>query len=200
MNPPTDFKSPAPGDVVNGWRVLGPWHQGTWSTFFIVERQEERRLLRLAQLCPDSPQGREHEQLLEREAGALRFFQHPSILRLREDGRWPEAGHRYLLFDFIEGELLTHWARSGATFLQLLEVVRRVSGILGDMHAQGLAHGDIHPDNILVRKEDAQPILFNFTRASWPGHPFTGEDFESSEYGDRSNLEWLFGPHRPRPR
>jgi serine/threonine-protein kinase len=198
MSPPPESKNPRAGDVVNGWRILGPWHQDAWSLFFVVERQDARRLLRLAQLRPDSPQGLEQERLLEREAGALRFFQHPSILRLHEEGRWPEAdtGQRYLVLDFIEGDVLSRWARSGATFTQLLRLMPRLSDILRDMHAQGLVHGDLHSDNILVRKVDEQPILFDFTSATWPGRPIQGDDFEPSENDDRDSLNWLFTPHR----
>jgi len=198
MHPTTDLKNLRAGDVVNGWRILNPWHQDAWSVFFVVERQDERRLLRVTRLRPDSPEGREQEQLLEREAGALRFLQHPSVLRVHEDGRWPEAdtGHRYLVLDFIEGDILSRWARSGATFTQLLQLVSRLSEILRDMHAQGLVHGDLHSDNILVRKADEEPILFNFTSAAWTGHPLQGGEFEPSEDEDRDSLNWLFSPHR----
>jgi eukaryotic-like serine/threonine-protein kinase len=198
MPPTTDLENLRAGDSVNGWRILNPWHQDSWSVFFVVEHQEERRLLRLTRLRPDSPEGREQERLLEREASALRFIQHPSILRVHEDGRWPEAdtGHRYLVLDFIEGDILSRWARSGATFTQLLRLVHRLSDILRDMHARGLVHGDLHSENILVRKADEEPILFNFTYAAWPGHPLQEGRFEPSEKEDRDSLDWLFSPHR----
>jgi serine/threonine-protein kinase len=191
-----DLAHPVAGDVVNGWRILHPWHQDSWSLFFAVERQEERRLLRMPRLRPDSPEGREQEQFLEREASALRFFQHPSQPRVHEDGRWPEpdTGRRYLVLDVSEAELLSHWALAGATLPQLVEVLRHLSGLVLDMHAQGLVHGDVRADNILVRKEDTRPLLINFLHATWPGQPSPQGGTPPTEAEDLSSLQWLFGP------
>jgi len=198
MSPPTDLRHPVAGDVVNGWRLVHPWHEDSWSLFFVVERQDERRLLRMTRLPPDSPEGVEQEQRLEREAGALRFFQHPSRLRVHEEGRWPQpdTGRRYLVLDFLEADRLSHWARSGVTLPRLVEVMHHLSGLVMDMHAQGLIHGDLHADNILVRKEDRQPILFNFIHATWPGHPSTQGGREPSEDDDLLSLQWLMMPSK----
>jgi serine/threonine-protein kinase len=196
MNPPTDLENPGAGDVVNGWRLLHPWHEDSWSTFFVAERQDARRLLRMTRLPSDSPEGQEQAQRMEREAGALRFFQHPSRLQVHEDGRWPEAGtgRRYLVLDFIEAETLSSWARSGATLAQVVRVRYHLSGLVLSMHAQGLVHGDLHADNILVRKEDRQPVLFNFIHATWPSHPAPQGGRVPSKVGDLNGLQYLFGP------
>jgi transcriptional regulator with GAF, ATPase, and Fis domain len=68
------------------------------------------------------------------------------------DGSSVESGSPFLLLDYVEGEPLAP-ARSEPSPLALaLVVARDVGRALADLHAAGLAHGDVKPANIVVTR------------------------------------------------
>jgi serine/threonine-protein kinase len=174
--PTPDFNpvSLRPGAEVAGWRVLRPWRQDGFSITWVVERGGERRLLRMALRRPGSPGGLERERFLEREAGVLRRVRHPGILRLFEEGRWPEPVHgfRYLLLEYVEGVDLLGIQRRDTTARDVLVIFSRIAEALEALHREQITHGSIRVENILLRKPDNAPVLVDFTRADWPGNPF----------------------------
>jgi serine/threonine-protein kinase len=174
---PTPDFNPAslqPGAEVAGWRILRPWRQDGFSIIWVVERGGERRLLRMALRGPGSPGGPEMEQFLEREAGALRRVRHPGIIHLHEDGRWPEPVHgfRYLLLEYVEGVDLMGVRRRDMTLGRALDIFSRITRALGVLHHEGITHGSIRAENILLRKPEGHPVLIDFSFANWPGNPF----------------------------
>jgi eukaryotic-like serine/threonine-protein kinase len=161
-----------PADEVAGWRVLHHWRQDAFSVTWGVERAGERRLLRLTLRPPDSPKGPAMERYLEREAGALRRVQHPHIIRLHEDGRWPhpEHGFRYLLLEYVEGVSLESARKQGMTALDVANIFSRLASAIDAMHRVGVHHGAIGPRSLLLRGKD-EPIIIDFTSSDWPGNP-----------------------------
>ncbi|MDD5349870.1 MAG: SUMF1/EgtB/PvdO family nonheme iron enzyme [Chthoniobacteraceae bacterium] len=99
------------------------------------------------------------------EARVLAGFQHPNIVEVHQ---LIEAnGTVYMVMDYIEGESYEKRLRrighepderSMRLFLEPL-----LDG-LEEVHAAGLLHRDIKPDNILLRR-DIQPILLDFGSA-----------------------------------
>jgi serine/threonine-protein kinase len=161
-----------PADEVAGWRILHRWRQDAFSVTWAVERAGERRLLRLALRPPDSPQGPAMERHLEREAGALRRVQHPHIIRLHEEGRWPEPGHgfRYLLLEYVEDVKLESAREQGMTARDVANIFSRLANAMAAMHRVGVHHGAVGPRSILLRGRD-EPVLIDFTASDWPGNP-----------------------------
>jgi serine/threonine-protein kinase len=156
--------------VVNGWCLLYCWREDAFSVSYIVEREGVQRTLRLARYLPDSPEHCELEQFLEREVGALQRVQHPSIIRLHEEGRW--RGYRYLMVDHVDGYDFTEWpAYTGATYRDLGEVMLKIMRALEVMQEKGVFHNGISPYTMLVRKADGVPVLIDFSLASWEGNP-----------------------------
>lgn len=198
--PDFDPVSLRPGAEVAGWRVLRPWRQDGFSITWVVERGGERRLLRMALRGPDSPEGPELERYLEREAGALRRVRHPGILRLFEEGRWPQPVHgfRYLLLEYVEGVDLLGLRRHGMTARQLLLIFSRITQALGALHHEKVTHGSIRVENILLREPDNAPVLVDFSLADWPGNPFP-PPWEARPRGAEGlgELVGLFGPAIP---
>jgi serine/threonine-protein kinase len=187
-----------PGDEVMGWRILHLWRKDAFSVTYAVARGGERRLLRLALQRPDSPEGRHLERFLEREVGALRRVQHASILRLHEEGRWPDPlhGFRYLLMDHVEGPTLLDWRRRrDATMARFAEVALQLAQTIVAMRDKGLNHGGIRSENILIRESDGRPILIDFSLATWPGSSFPPDDVLMAGMGVPEGLESLLGSH-----
>ncbi len=109
------------------------------------------------------------EERLAGEAEALLAASAPSIVRVLGGGRL-EAGppgapttaepSAYLALDWVDGVPLSR-AWDGPCDRQTLAaaLLRDIGEALLDLHASGRSHGDVKPENILVRVDEARPSM-----------------------------------------
>ena len=99
------------------------------------------------------------------EARAIHRFRHPNVVRAH---RYLEAnGTAYIVMEYVEGEslkaILDRRGRLPADeWRPWMEAL--VDG-LAHVHGHGYLHRDIKPANIVVRAEDAEPVLIDFGSA-----------------------------------
>ncbi len=110
------------------------------------------------------------EELFEREAGVLYKLRHPQIPQFRElfraqvDGK----GRLFLVQDFVDGQtyhaLLNDRRRQGQRFseAEATQLLLQILPILAYIHQFGVIHRDISPDNLMLRRADALPVLIDF--------------------------------------
>jgi serine/threonine protein kinase len=102
-----------------------------------------------------------------KEARILASISHPSIVKVRRFFR--ANGTAYIVMDFIAGrrfgDVLAQEYPAGGFPARLLEpmLVALLDG-LGAVHAAGIIHRDIKPDNIMMAP-DGRPILIDFGAA-----------------------------------
>lgn len=60
-------------------------------------------------------------------------------------------GSLLLVTEWVEGQPLSNWLLSSPAYEARMQVARSLVGTLMKLHAVELSHGDIHPDNIVVR-------------------------------------------------
>ena len=98
------------------------------------------------------------------EARMLARFDHPNIVKVK---RFLEAnGTGYIVMEYLDGEPLSGVLKR-QTMLSEAEIRERVLPLtngLAEIHAAGLLHRDIKPDNIMVRA-DGIPVLIDFGSA-----------------------------------
>lgn len=112
------------------------------------------------------PHLREHPRAvkaLRREVDALAGPPHPGLLRLIEDGT--EQSLPYLMLEYVDGPDLDDVLDDNGP-LQPAEAALlgvQLVGAVRALHAQGLAHLDVKPANVVLR--DGRPVLIDYGSA-----------------------------------
>ncbi len=137
---------------------LGAGGQGSVYRMEDVARSGDFYALKLALRSGD---GR-----LEREAALLGGkAEHPNVVRFHGRVGWPDAreGLRGIVMEWVPGRPLHQWAeQENPSFRRLAEVGARVARVLGELHARGVLHRDLKPEDILLRESDGEPVLLDF--------------------------------------
>ncbi|MDM3848219.1 MAG: serine/threonine-protein kinase [Aphanizomenon gracile PMC649.10] len=110
------------------------------------------------------------EELFQREASVLYKLQHPQIPRFRELLRINLKGKEslFLVQDYIDGEtynsLLNSRQKQGLKFteIEIRQLLQQILPVLEYIHALGVIHRDISPDNLMLRSSDKLPVLIDF--------------------------------------
>jgi hypothetical protein len=164
-----------PGVVVS--EVLGAGPQGR--TYLARDLASGRRVVVKQLRAAASP---EERRRLRGELQALARVDHPALPRLLDFRLDPSP---LLLYAFAEGRPLPDLLRAGP--MPAPEVRRMAAGLadaLEHLHALGIVHGDVKPDNILVA-EGGRASLVDYglvrpsvdlrgTLAGWAGGPLAG--------------------------
>jgi serine/threonine protein kinase/tetratricopeptide (TPR) repeat protein len=116
--------------------------------------------------------------LFRQEKSLLARLKHPNIVSILDSGMTSGDGSLWYAMEFVRGGTLSDLAKSVAkpapgvkrrvdpAYIERVEfLTEKVCGALGHLHLQGLVHGDVKPDNILVR-EDGTPVLIDFGAAT----------------------------------
>jgi transcriptional regulator with GAF, ATPase, and Fis domain len=99
-----------------------------------------------------------HEFLL------LSAIDHPSVVKVRGFGVL-ENGEPWFSMDFVPGENARAFvAQDRLEAMDYVEFASSILGALARVHAQGIIHRDVKPENIIMRREDDRlaPVLVDF--------------------------------------
>lgn len=156
------------------YRILREIGQGGFGRTYLAEdthRFHERCVLKeFAPQVEGSRELQKAEELFAREAGTLYKLEHPQIPRFRELFRAELRGQArlFLVQDYVEGEtyetLLRQRLNVGLTFTEaeVTELLKQLLPVLRYIHAAGVIHRDISPDNLIQRDVDGLPVLIDF--------------------------------------
>jgi len=99
------------------------------------------------------------ESLLS-EARTISQIQHPNIVSIFDVGK--ERARPYLVFEFVEGELLSDRLRRGEVSLHDgLEIITGILSGIDQVHRKGIVHRDLKPANIILSR-DGTPKIMDF--------------------------------------
>ena len=104
-------------------------------------------------------------RLFVQEAKSLAKLDHPNIVGVHQV--FEENNTAYMALDFVEGRDLLDVIESGDTSLtpdEVEAILRKVLDAISFVHAQGMLHRDISPDNILLDASKT-PVLIDFGAA-----------------------------------
>ncbi len=115
---------------------------------FALDRRVSLKLLRTSG-------GRDEEARRERlvaEAQALARVSHPNVLVVHDVGTWEDEV--YLALEHVEGETLLSWLdRAPRTAAEIRGMFLQAARGLQAIHAAGLVHRDVKPENLLVGRD-----------------------------------------------
>ncbi len=99
-------------------------------------------------------------QRFQREAHILaQCDRHPNVLKVHQLGE--DRGRAFLVTDFVEGQPLSKAMPLEPKRAAL--IIRKVADALAHVHAKGVFHRDVKPENILIRNDAPdEPILIDF--------------------------------------
>ncbi|NER39526.1 MAG: protein kinase [Oscillatoria sp. SIO1A7] len=115
-----------------------------------------------------------------------------------------EDGEFYLVQEFIDGHTLTSEIAPGQRWseTQVKAMLEDVLGILEFVHAQGVIHRDIKPDNIMRRASDNKLVLIDFGAIKEVGNqglPQSGQVSNTVVIGTPGYMPTEQGRGKPRP-
>jgi serine/threonine protein kinase len=97
--------------------------------------------------------------------GKLQARGAPRLVASGEDANGP-----WLVLELVEGEPLA--ARIGAVDAAWVALAASAAfGALAQVHAAGVVHGDVSPDNVMLSADAMRATLLDFGLAVWPGAP-----------------------------
>ena len=169
----------SPGTVLaNRYEILREIGRGARSIVFEAREGDRRVAVKL--LSPPAPIAHLAREQLRRASEALRAVEHPGILKPSE---LFDAGFSTLIvMDLIEGgDLGTRVAAYGPLSPHDVAVIgRSIAEALAAVHAQGLLHRDVKPQNILLG-EPRRALLADFGCADLDGQEAPLEDEDAAE-------------------
>jgi serine/threonine protein kinase len=111
-----------------------------------------------------------------KENDILRSIQHPGIVRRFGLVRDSKMGW-CLLLEYIEGETLDVFLRrqpeGRISMAGAVDVARQLAEALQFIHAKGVLHRDLKPQNIMIRKDDARAVIMDFGIGKWTDESHT---------------------------
>jgi hypothetical protein len=186
---------PMLGLCVDSYRVLGKLGEGGMGAVYEVEHERLGRRAAAKFLLPRYAQDPTVARRFTSEAQLLSRIQHPGLVSVFAIGELPDRT-QYFLMDYLRGETLGARLRSrrlpelGAA----LRLVQQVASTLAVVHAHGVIHRDLKPDNIMLVpdphvQDGERAVLFDLGVAKL----LPGPASDAADSAERTRTGVVFG-------
>ncbi|WP_224373073.1 serine/threonine protein kinase [Hyalangium versicolor] len=164
-----DPKNLAPGQMVDGWRIVRKIGGGSYAVVYEVEKDGKRFALKVACQVDTRGDPKQTDARARREVVCLQKLDHPHIIRMWAHGRCgdPRSGFLYVVLDLVDGYTLGEWVRrTYPTVHEDVVVFLKLFDALEHMHERGVFHRDLSLRNIMLTKE-GEPVIIDFGAADY---------------------------------
>ncbi len=185
------FRAIRAGSYFSHYLIEAEVGSGTFARVFRARDLQLDRSVALKVFKPDCPVTPSAALAEARAAAALN---HPNLCTIYAVD--DSAGIPIISMEYIPGESLARIARTGRpAFDTLLSIARQMAAGMAAAHAEGIVHGDLKPENVMVTADGLVKVLdFGLARRLRHGHPIRTDDTADLGFADTGN--GLFGTPR----
>jgi serine/threonine protein kinase len=144
-----------PETVVGSYRLVKEIGRGGMATVYEARHAVLSRRAAVKIMHPELRRQPGMASRLAQEAGILEDIRHPGVVRVYECAVLPD--HRpWIAMELVEGETLAMRIARGSPVspIEVATLLAELSDVLAAVHAHGVVHRDLKPDNILLVPRD----------------------------------------------
>jgi serine/threonine protein kinase len=152
------------------YRTISCIGRGNMGVVLLAEREVDGvcrkyavKIIKPEALSASGEERRTWIRRFQREAEAISRIKHPHVMRVIESDVLGYDQAPYLVMEYCTGQPLNEWAAANDTggYRPRAAIIRQMADALSAVHEQGMSHGDVKPENILV-SEDLNSKLIDF--------------------------------------
>ncbi len=145
------------GDRIGRYEVIGKLGQGGIGSVYSARDTDLRRTAALKVLAPGLGATDLAAERLVREARAASALNHPNIVTVYEVIRLD--GQVALAMELVEGSSLRRYCGEAQPGVRVIDWSRQMAQALAAAHEHGIVHGDVKPENLMVRPDGYIKVL-----------------------------------------
>jgi serine/threonine-protein kinase len=156
----------ANGEYLDQYKIVRKLGRGGMADIYEAGDTRLRRMVALKVLHPAIAESSDHRFRFEREARTLIALNHPNILTIYD---FVDGGDLlYMVLELLWGETLRQRLDQGTLCRgEVVSYGRQIAEGLAAIHAQGIVHGDLKPENLFITTTGRLKILdFGLSRPS----------------------------------
>jgi eukaryotic-like serine/threonine-protein kinase len=144
--------------LASRYRVHRHIGSGSFAEAYLATDLAEEREVAVKILRPDYAADSHAIARFEREARATETIDHPNVIRILDHGR--EDDLRFIVMEYVDGRNLKHLIRERAPLPtdEAVHVARQILAGLGAIHAAGIVHRDVKPQNVLLTSDGGAKV------------------------------------------
>ena len=165
----------APGTRLGPYAVLSLIGEGGMGQVYRASDTRLDRTVAIKVLPPEFDADPGRLARFEREAKTIAGLNHPHICTLHDVG--DEGGMKFLVMEFIEGQTLAEFLRTGPPPVdEALRVATEIADAVAAAHRRGVIHRDLKPANVMLGPDGAAKVLDFGLATSAASRPWLGPD------------------------
>jgi serine/threonine protein kinase len=137
------------GSTLGAYKVLELLGKGGMGYVYRAEHAKLGREVALKLLRGDYAKRRDAVLRFFQEAKTVNRVRHRNIVDVTDFVELDD-GTTFIIMEFLRGQSLGKWARTGIDMPRALAVLVQICDGLGAAHAVGVVHRDLKPDNVIV--------------------------------------------------
>ena len=146
------------------YRILGEIASGAQGAVFRGFDPDAGRLVALKVLHPTLTTDRSYLERFHREASLAASIDHPNVVRIFDVGE--ANGRHFIAMEFLPENLARLIESGGLSVERAASLAAQIADGLGAVHAVGIVHRDMKPQNVLVAPDGTAKVTdFGIARA-----------------------------------
>jgi eukaryotic-like serine/threonine-protein kinase len=145
------------GETIGNYKIVSLLGTGGMGEVFLAENAAIETRVAIKVLQPGISRDQDHVQRFFNEARAVSKVNHAGTVKIFDSGVFRDRA--YLVMEFLDGETLgKRIARLNRMHgAQVSEIARQIAGVLEAVHAAGITHRDLKPDNVYLISDPEMP-------------------------------------------